>query len=413
MRKDSILVFIVLILVLYFMMLPAYGKEAGFSILRFPSSGRAVGLGEAYVAVPGELNNMNYNPAGLAFLEVGEFTFMHSAWLADLSYQYVSYGNYLEGIGNVGINLKYLGIPKFEYVDANGEIGDKISCSELAITGGLGKDFSFAYAGLNLKYISVSYEDYSFTALGVDIGLLKELGLLKPRKTYIGISARNLGAMLSKDENADSITMPMDIAIGIGAEAVNSLLCSGDVVFDRDFAMAINIGAEYALTEFLSLRASYKIAKDSAAGLGAGFGIGKTIETFLGTVDYAFADYGDFGYNHHISVSLKSKAAKKPRKKSVEKKEEEMTELELLKKQLEEMQKKMDKKEEEEEIMDLEEKKEETEELEEKEEEIIDLEEKKEETEELEEKEEEPQPEDTTEDAGEEAELEEEPIELE
>jgi len=50
---------------------------------------RAIGMGSAFVAVANDATALYWNPAGISRLPGNEMVFIHSAWIADINYDFV------------------------------------------------------------------------------------------------------------------------------------------------------------------------------------------------------------------------------------------------------------------------------------------------------------------------------------
>src|SRR5258705_452634 len=69
------------------------GQRAGTSsatFLRIGIGARAVGMGEAFVAVANDPSAIYWNPAGLASLQRRELSISHVQWPADVTYEHVT-----------------------------------------------------------------------------------------------------------------------------------------------------------------------------------------------------------------------------------------------------------------------------------------------------------------------------------
>ncbi len=155
--------------------------------------------------------------------------------------------------------------------------------------------FDFGYVGINAKYARSKLEDYSYSALGIDIGYLKEMTFLAPKKSYIGASIKNIGV--------SDVRMPMDLVLGSCLEVISDLMLAGDLVLQDVKDPKFNLGIEYNINNMIYLRAGYKIGYD-VAGFGAGIGLNQKLGSIKSSLNYAFAPNGDFGLNHYVGINL-------------------------------------------------------------------------------------------------------------
>src|SRR2546421_5894684 len=80
----------------------------GGKFLSIPVGARAVGMGGAFVAAANDASAMYWNPAGIARLPQSEAIFTHSAWVADLDFNYGGVIVPVSGLGTVGVSFTSL-----------------------------------------------------------------------------------------------------------------------------------------------------------------------------------------------------------------------------------------------------------------------------------------------------------------
>jgi hypothetical protein len=169
------------------------------------------------------------------------------------------------------------------------------------------------------------------TGFGVDIGTLFTTSL---RGMRIGMSLSNFGTKMRlegkdtlvkydidpvKTGNNDKInahldtdkwSMPLIFRAGVAMdfyEGPNRHTVALDALHPNNKTERLNVGAEYALGEFLFLRAVWNslFLRDNEQGLSAGAGLKYRMpgRVYL-NVDYAFADYGVLNNVHRFALSL-------------------------------------------------------------------------------------------------------------
>ncbi|MCG8372369.1 MAG: PorV/PorQ family protein, partial [Balneolales bacterium] len=97
--------------------------------LQIGAGARAVGMGGAYVAEANDVSSLRWNPAGAANITGNELLASHSAWVADLDYNFLGIVMSFENFGNVGVSLTMLSVPEMlvrteDFQDGNGETFD-------------------------------------------------------------------------------------------------------------------------------------------------------------------------------------------------------------------------------------------------------------------------------------------------
>ena len=66
---------------------PAIKGQSAFTFLKVGQSPRAVGMGEAFAAMPGDIDAIYYNPGGLGFLQGRHYTFTYTKWFRSRLWQ--------------------------------------------------------------------------------------------------------------------------------------------------------------------------------------------------------------------------------------------------------------------------------------------------------------------------------------
>ncbi len=68
---------------------------------------RAIGMGGAFVATANDASAMYWNPAGLGKLNSAELIFVHTNWLADITFDYAGVILPLGKIGTLGAGITH------------------------------------------------------------------------------------------------------------------------------------------------------------------------------------------------------------------------------------------------------------------------------------------------------------------
>ena len=170
----------------------------GASFLKIGIGARAVGMGEAFVAVSDDASAIYWNPGGLGGLIKKEFSAMHLEWIEGIKYEGLTYVHPVEKNGTWGIDFKYIHINDLKKTIVNSssttgydELGT-FSAYDMMITIGYGKRvLSDLNLGIGLKYIREMLDDKNANAIAGDIGLLYEL-----KGGKIGLSFQNFGTKI-------------------------------------------------------------------------------------------------------------------------------------------------------------------------------------------------------------------------
>jgi len=313
-------------------------STSGAIILKQTSGARALGMGEAFVALADDVNCLYWNPAGLTQIRNHEISMMYLNGLVDSWFGFVGYAHPLgakyrkqkrkiQRFEEVSKPQKYygtiaLGIALFQAgrltLDPEGStvvaqqdylvsLGYGYPLWRGIVQKGRGLGFeerqSIISLGLNVKIISSTLvEKYSAMAYAGDLGVLGKF-ILGRNSLSIGLAAQNIGTKLKFEKEGDPL--PFTIRVGssygmsFGKEHALTVAAEGVKPNDADFRG--NVGAEYWYKGIFALRGGYKIGYDSdgfTAGVGfiwKGFGL-----------DYGWGMMANrMGDNHRISLTMR------------------------------------------------------------------------------------------------------------
>jgi hypothetical protein len=294
----------------------AWASGAGTSGADFVKIGigaRPAAMGEAFVAAASDINAAYWNPAGLALIDRTQASFMHMAYLADISYENLAIGGPINRLSGWGANISYLSQAPFD--STKNTFGAPTQAAASASDMAIGLSYAYNFGnyrttdfsisnismGGTLKLIQRTLSDRSANAVYGDAGILAEIleGL------RLGFMVQNAGTTITFISAADPA--PLNTKLGLAWDHkfndANRLMIAYDVNHPIDLEnpnfnrWRQNLGAEYWLFNILALRGGYELGYD-LGGLtaGAGFRYGA-----LG-VDYAFVPYSLVGNTHRISL---------------------------------------------------------------------------------------------------------------
>ena len=170
---------------------------AGAQFLKIGTGARAVGMGEAFVAVADDASTIWWNPAGVARItQNGEsrMTFNHSTWPADISHQFVGYAfTYGQLPGAWAVSATVLQMDPIPFRDpynpqGTGQNFDAGSFN-LAVTWARNLIDRFAF-GLSAKYVHEGLESENADGFVVDFGTIYFTDF---RTIRIGMAIQSLG----------------------------------------------------------------------------------------------------------------------------------------------------------------------------------------------------------------------------
>ncbi|MEK9150280.1 MAG: PorV/PorQ family protein [Candidatus Desantisbacteria bacterium] len=268
--------------------------ECGAIGLKFPPTARAMGMGEALVAVGDDINVLYFNPAGLAGIDK-EFSSYYQDGVLDRFYTCFAYSQPVN-IGGLGLSLGWLDGGEATIYEFDGTERELNALKDIYLQAGLGRILKENLkVGGGIKIISSKLaEEYNASGIGIDLGLLVE----KNGKN-VGISLQNLGLGLKYEDKKSSLPTTLRIGGAIRPGGRHFILAlEGKKVLGEGFSLGV--GSEYWYQGFLALRLGYKTGNENQ-GIAGGFGIRYQRFQF----DYAFVPIKDLDSAHRISLLLR------------------------------------------------------------------------------------------------------------
>src|SRR5512140_1544327 len=116
------------------------GSSVG-QFLRIEPSARVAGMGNAGATTYGEIEAAYYNPAAIGLFVTSGVQFTHSAWIADITYDFAAAGVTLGDLGNVYASMTSLNSGEIEVrtVEQPLGTGERYSVTDLAFGIGYGR----------------------------------------------------------------------------------------------------------------------------------------------------------------------------------------------------------------------------------------------------------------------------------
>jgi len=287
-----------ILIILIFGLTCAYGASGGnavFDFLKLDTNARAAAIGGTFVGISDDVNALAYNPAGLGNIEVNQITFMHNQWFEGVRQQYIGFVH-RKGFG-IGIDyLDYGKIQRTTIKEPKGSGLDRFSSYDIALLVGYGKRLKDTLSlGLNLKYIAEKIYKYNAWAVAVDGGILYKIPSIN---LDLGLNIQNIGTNVEFKNRREEL--PQNVKFGLCYRFNNKKgLIAIDLNKQLNGLYSFNLGTEYSIVKFLTLRAGLNGRNKTDSGLVAGFGI--NYSEFV--LDYAVSPYGELGLTHRISIS--------------------------------------------------------------------------------------------------------------
>jgi hypothetical protein len=296
---------------------------------------RAIGMGGAYVATADDASAMYWNPGGIGRLRSVELIFVHTNWIADISFDYAGFVLPLPGVGTLGANITMLnmGEMKVRTVDLQDGTGEFFDVTDVALGLSYGFNLTDRFSiGFNVKYISQRIWKEKAEGFAVDLGTIYDTPIKGLR---IGAALTNFGTdmRMQGDDllvyydvdptqlgNNDRIfaelqtqswPLPLNFQLGLAWDIwqnqIHRITLASDAVHPIDNTESLHLGAEYGMKENFFLRLGYRnlFLRDSEEGLTAGAGVRLALlGNFRISVDYAYADFGRLENSQRFTVLL-------------------------------------------------------------------------------------------------------------
>jgi len=304
--------------------------------LQIGAGSRAIAMGGAYVAVANDVSSLRWNPAGAANISGTELLASHSAWVADLDFNFLGVVMSFEGFGNVGVSLTMLSVPEMlvrteEFQDGNGEFFDAADLAfGVTYANSVGQRFK---VGGTFKVIHQRIWHTSAQNFAFDLGTQFKTDFLDGM--IIGASITNFGGKMkmsgrdlrtfvdpdpiSQGNNdrvpvnleTDEWSLPVNFQFGISFMPINERLHKATIAIDALHPSSnyesINVGAEYGYMDQVFIRAGYQslFLEDSENGFNSGLGIHRTLSNGLkGKLSYSYKSMGRLGSVHGLTLEI-------------------------------------------------------------------------------------------------------------
>ncbi len=298
----------------------------------------AIGVGGAFVSLANDATALYWNPAGIANLSGTEAILSHTDWIADTKFDFAGLVLPVGSLGTLGFSLTSLtmadmAVTTVEMPDGTGEY---FSASDVAAGLSYARLLSDRFSvGFTAKFIQESIWHETADAFAVDVGTLFKTDLFggmvigatlsnfgtpmtlsgSDTREFIQLDATKPGTndQIPADIEMNSWDLPLRFQIGVSTNVLENDTYRWTVAFDaihpNDNYESVNVGTEFAIRDFVFLRAGYQslFLNDSEGGLSLGVGVTSSLISSSSTVkfDYAYRDYGRLEGVHSFSLAVR------------------------------------------------------------------------------------------------------------
>ena len=302
--------------------------------LTIEPSARIAGMGNAGVTNYDEIEAAYYNPAAIGHFEGYGVQVTHSAWIADITYDYAVVGMSFGNLGNLMASITSLNSGDIDVTTVQQEhgTGERYSVTDIAIGLGYGRQISERFSvGMVATYLQETIWHSSLQTFALSFGTIYRLS---PDGLHIGASLSNFGTKagyngtdlrVSYDQNilvhgdnpnipaeirTDQFSLPTLFRVGVGMPVKlsedHTIHVEIDAFHPIDNTESVSMGAEWAFRKTFFLRAGYQNLweQDSEVGLTLGAGLRYETSDFLVTFDYGWANQGRLTQSHRFTLGV-------------------------------------------------------------------------------------------------------------
>lgn len=298
--------------------------QSGWQFLKINGDARQAALGGAFTAISnGDASSIFGNPASLSDVENIDAQVNILEWVADISYQSLAVAYNLWDFGVVGVSvamLNYGDIP--ETINApsgtSGTVplitGNMFTANDIVAGISFAKKITDNLSiGGNARWMRQKIAELSMSNWSLDFGTLYYTGF---RSLRIAITARNFGPdsqfggwSEEYQTESDNVRMPLDFRAGIamdfldepGSQHLLTVIAEGD--HPNDGREKFHVGVSYSFQNTFFVRGGYKFNYDVQRftfGAGITYPIGVTV----GSINYAYVDFGELSQVHMFSLGF-------------------------------------------------------------------------------------------------------------
>ena len=307
----------------YAQLIPVLGSQrAGTAMgqfLKIGVGGRAVGMGESFVAVANDASALYWNPAGITESEKNQIIFSHTNWPVEIRHEFLGYIHKVGGSSTIGFSVIALHTDDIEETTEFQPLGtgNFVSFGDVAIGLTFARKMTDRFSiGLTLKYVDENIAELHARNVFVDFGTFFWTGLGSSRfavsVTNFGTNMELSGKVTERDgtevTDFQDFSPPTVFRIGFAAEIVDNeshkITSSIQLNHLNDNAETLNFGIEYWWNSLVALRGGYRANVDEESFTFGG-GLALPLNVVDLELDISYSDFGRLGNASRLSASLK------------------------------------------------------------------------------------------------------------
>ena len=305
------------------------GQRAGtsvFSFLNIGISARAVGMGEAVVALNQDAASIYYNPAVIAQLDTFEVSVTQIKWPAQINYDYFSVTRQISSRNFIGISGGVLHMKPMEetteYFPSG--TGNYFIFQDRFISISYGAKMTDRFSfGISLKHVAEDLDIYRMRSMLLDVGTFYWTGYkslrfcaslshfgpqVSPEGSYQKrILDKSSGNEIIENSNFEQFSPPTIFRIGAAVDPIlnqkNHIIFSFQLNHPVDNAEYIVSGFEYSYMKALFFRGGYKFNKNEE-NYSFGAGVKVSFSRVTLSVNYGYTNFQHLSDPKRFSIGL-------------------------------------------------------------------------------------------------------------
>lgn len=332
---KNLLLAVILITSPYCLLFSQIGGDGTYRFLDLTNSAKVAALGGTQIAfTSNDLDLTFYNPSLLSDSMRNQLSINYVNYIAGIGVGYAAFSPDFGGRNVFAVGIHYVNYGIFDGATENGQMTGTFGAAEYAINLFYSRTItSRLRAGINLKPIISSFENYHSNGLAADLGItfVTNDGL-----SAISLVAKNIGSQITTYyENGDREKLPWDVQLGFSKRLAHSPISffvtanhlnlwdlsyinrqEGDTPINEKSANFSSllmrhfiIGAEIYPEQHVTLRIGYnyqrqkELAADNRPGL-VGFSAGVGVKAAKFSLNYGIASFHLAAAVHYFSLAV-------------------------------------------------------------------------------------------------------------
>ena len=279
------------------------GGTNSFNFLQMGVGSRAQGMGNAFTAVPSDINSIYFNPASIGFSYHPTLMFFHGQLYEEMALE--NFTAIYPGLNHFTLTfgLSYLHLPAIDKYEIDPSSGEAIPLGDFRIYDfvpqlGVGYQLASNFSlGMQVKYLQERIDDITASGVAFDFGALYQIPI---DFLTIGGSIQNLGPKITYDQVKENL--PLTYRLGLAYQlSAYMVTFAFDGVKTTGEEWRFYPGLELEVMNSVALRAGYQFQNDIGAGYNVGLGF-KFLDNYA--INYVYSPYGILGNTHKAEISF-------------------------------------------------------------------------------------------------------------